>query len=316
MSSPLVPTLAVVGLGLIGSSIARAVKARGISQRIVGIDQSADVCARAVELNLADEVRPLDGDAAQAADLIVLAVPLGAMGNVIRTIRPSLDSTAVVTDVGSSKRSVLNDMAGAMPRPERFVGGHPIAGTEESGPDAGFATLFNGRWCVLTPDATTDENTLATVRQFWEALGSRVEIMDATHHDLVLATTSHLPHLIAYNIVGTAADLEDITRSEVIKFSAGGFRDFTRLAASDPVMWRDICLNNRDALLQMLDHFSSDLAELRASVDRGDGDALFDLFERTRAIRRGIVDAGQEVAGPDFGRLADLGPVPTPYVHE
>ncbi|MEL7544340.1 MAG: prephenate/arogenate dehydrogenase family protein [Pseudomonadota bacterium] len=317
------PTLAVIGLGLIGSSIARAVAARGLAQRIIGIDRSADVCARAVEIGLGDEVRPLDGDAARGADLVVLAVPLGAMGDVVRAIRPSLDSMAVVTDVGSSKQSVLRDMADAMLRPERFVAGHPIAGTEQSGPDAGFSTLFDGRWCILTPDTSTDENALTTVRRFWEALGSTVETMDAAHHDLVLATTSHLPHLIAYNIVGTAADLEDITRSEVIKFSAGGFRDFTRLAASDPVMWRDVCLNNRDALLQMLDNFSSDLADLRASVAHGDGDALFELFARTRAIRRGIIDAGQEVAGPDFGRLeasagrpAKLGPVPSPYAAE
>ncbi|MEL6289751.1 MAG: prephenate/arogenate dehydrogenase family protein [Pseudomonadota bacterium] len=297
-------TLGIVGGGLIGSSIMRAARARGAAKRIVAIDADADVRERLEELALADAVRAPGADAGAQIDHLILAVPLGAMARAVETLAPSLSAETVVSDVGSSKRSVMADMARVLPHPARFVPAHPIAGTEQSGPDAGFAELFAGRWCLLTPGPETDPEALAQTRHFWEALGAKVEEMDAGHHDVVLATTSHLPHLIAYSIVGTAAELEDITRSEVIKFSAGGFRDFTRLAASDPVMWRDVCLNNRDAVLQMLEKFSADLDALEASVRAGDGPALLDLFTRTRAVRRSIIDAGQEVAAPDFGRRA------------
>ncbi|MGI9405699.1 MAG: prephenate/arogenate dehydrogenase family protein [Hyphomicrobiaceae bacterium] len=296
--------VAVAGLGLVGSSLLHAMRRGGLAGKTVGVDSDKSVRTRAEELKLADEIASPTAACASGADLVILAVPLGAMKDVAATLAPGLAAGTIVTDVGSSKRSVIRDMAEVLPDGVHFVPGHPIAGTEQSGPDAGFAELFDGRWCVLTPDDTTDKEALARVKAFWQAIGCDIEIMTADHHDVVLAITSHLPHLIAYNIVGTAADLEDITSSEVIKFSAGGFRDFTRLAASDPVMWRDVCLNNKDAILEMLARFSEDLSALQRAVRWDDGAALFDLFTRTRAVRRRIVDAGQETADPDFGRQA------------
>ncbi len=303
-SKPVVSTLAVVGLGLIGSSILRAVRNSGLAARTIGTDHSHDVRARAVELDLADDICPPSFDALVEADLIVLAVPLGAMRTAISEFAAHLKPGAIITDVGSSKLSVMEDMSTVLPDTVHFVPGHPIAGTEQSGPDAGFAELFDGRWCILTPDTHTNPDALETVASLWRAMGSETEEMDAAHHDLVLATTSHLPHLIAYSIVGTAADLEQVTQSEVIKFSAGGFRDFTRLASSDPVMWRDVCLKNKDAILEMLARFSEDLSALQKFVRTSDGHALFELFTRTRAVRQRIIDAGQDIPDADFGRGA------------
>jgi len=240
--------------------------------------------------------------AVAGADLVILCVSVGANAGLAATIAPGLAAGAIVSDVGSVKGAVIAAVGPHLPKDVALVPAHPVAGTEQSGPDAGFATLFVNRWCILTPAAGVDPAATEKVRAFWEALGSNVEIMNAAHHDLVLAITSHVPHLIAYNIVGTASDLEDATRSEVIKFSAGGFRDFTRIAASDPTMWRDVFLNNREAVLEVLGRFSEDLSALQRAIRWGDGDALFDLFTRTRAIRRSIIDAGEDSAVPNFGR--------------
>jgi cyclohexadieny/prephenate dehydrogenase len=233
---------------------------------------------------------------------VVLCVPVGANGAVAEAIGPHLKPGCIVSDVGSVKSAVVAAVAPHLPEGVGFVPAHPVAGTEHSGPDAGFAALFLGRWCILTPPEGSDPEHVAKVQTFWRAIGSNVEVMTPSHHDLVLAITSHVPHLIAYNIVGTAADLEEVTQSEVIKFSAGGFRDFTRIAASDPTMWRDIFLHNKDAVLEMLGRFNEDLAALQRMIRWGDGDGLFELFTRTRAIRRGIIEQGQETAAPDFGR--------------
>ena len=239
-----------------------------------------------------------------SADCVILCAPVGANEAIGRAIAPALQPGAIVSDVGSVKGAVIAALKSTLPAHARLVPAHPVAGTEQSGPDAGFASLFINRWCILTPPEGTDEQAITKVRAFWEAFGSHVEIMNAAHHDLVLAITSHVPHLIAYNIVGTAADLEEVTRSEVIKFSAGGFRDFTRIAASDPTMWRDVFLHNKDAVLEMLGRFNEDLTALQRMIRREDGDGLFALFTRTRAIRLGIVAEGQETAAPDFGRRA------------
>lgn len=306
MRTAVISKLAVVGLGLIGSSVLRAVQRAGLAESTIGIDASDVVRAQATTLSLADEVHAPSPKVLADADLVILAVPLGAMRSVVSTVAEHLKPGAILTDVGSSKQSVIVDMAEVAPSHVHFVPGHPIAGTEQSGPAAGFAELFDGRWTVLTPEPDTDATALETVTAIWRGMGADIEIMDAAHHDLVLATTSHLPHLIAYSIVGTAAELEDVTQSEVIKFSAGGFRDFTRLASSDPVMWRDVCLKNKDAILEMLARFSEDLTALQKSVRAGDGEALHDLFTRTRAVRRRIIDAGQETADPDFGRFASI----------
>jgi cyclohexadieny/prephenate dehydrogenase len=238
------------------------------------------------------------------ADLVILAVPVGAIGGVAGDIADDLPADAVISDVGSSKAGVLAAMTEALPG-FKIIPAHPVAGTENSGPDAGFSSLFQGRWCIITPPADADPVAVARVADFWEKIGAKVETMDAKHHDLVLAVTSHLPHLIAYTIVGTASDLEGVTQSEVIKYSAGGFRDFTRIAASDPTMWRDVFLANKDAVLEMLQRFSEDLSALQRAIRWGDGDALFDLFTRTRAIRRSIIEEGQDDARPDFGRSHD-----------
>lgn len=295
-------TIALIGIGLIGSSLARVIKREGLADRIIISTRSESTLARARELGLGDHYT-LDGaEAVKDADLVIISVPVGSSGAVARQIAGSLKPGAIITDVGSTKGSVIAQMQPELPASVHFIPGHPLAGTEYSGPDAGFADLFVNRWCILTPLEGTDRHALERLRKFWEACGSRLDTMDPTHHDRVLAIVSHLPHLIAYNIVGTASDLEEVTNSEVIKYSASGFRDFTRLAASDPTMWRDVCLHNKDAILEMLARFSEDLASLQRSVRWGDGDALFDLFTRTRAVRRGIIDAGQEIDAPDFGR--------------
>ncbi len=244
----------------------------------------------------------LPRDRAHCADLVILCAPVGAMGAIAREIGPHLAPGAIVSDVGSVKASIIAAVAPHLPASVHFVPAHPVAGTEYSGPEAGFAALFVNRWSILTPPEGTDPKAVARLAAFWRAAGANVETMQPAHHDLVLAITSHVPHLIAYNIVGTAADLEEVTRSEVIKFSAGGFRDFTRIAASDPIMWRDIFLNNKEAVLEMLGRFTEDLTALQRMIRRGDGQGLSDLFTRTRAIRRGIIEQGQETAAPDFGR--------------
>jgi cyclohexadieny/prephenate dehydrogenase len=297
-------TVALIGLGLIGSSIARAIRAYGAARRIVASDASADVLSRVRELAIADEVVDDPARAAQAADLVILCVPVGACGDVARAIAPHLRRGAILSDVGSVKAAVIAQVARHVPDGVHFIPAHPIAGTEFSGPDAGFASLFRKRWCILTPQGGADASALEKLTSFWTRFGANVETMSAAHHDLVLAVTSHLPHLIAYNIVGTAADLEEVTQSEVIKFSASGFRDFTRIAASDPTMWRDIFLNNKEAVLEMLGRFNEDLTALQRMIRRGDGDGLFELFTRTRAIRRSIIEQGQDTAAPDFGRDA------------
>ena len=293
--------IAIVGLGLIGSSIARGVKAQGLAGKVVGYDASPEVRARAAELGFCDEIAATAGDAVADADLVVIAVPVGATKDAAEAIAPHLATGAIVTDVGSVKAGVIKALA-ALPEHAVLVPGHPIAGTEHSGPDAGFAELFEGRWCILTPCERSTDEAVEKVTALWRALGSDVELMTPEHHDIVLAITSHVPHLIAFNIVGTAADVEQITSQEVIKFSAGGFRDFTRIASSDPVMWRDVFLNNKDAVLEMLSRFSEDLAALQRMIRWDDGDALLELFTRTRAIRRGIIEAGQDTEEPDFGR--------------
>jgi cyclohexadieny/prephenate dehydrogenase len=293
--------VAIIGLGLIGGSIGLAVREHlpGVATR--GYDADPAVRARAKERQLADEICDTPEAAVADADLVVLCVPVGAMGEAARAIAPALKSDTVVSDVGSSKQGISQALAAALPG-QTVIPAHPVAGTEHSGPDAGFATLFHHRWCIVTPPAGADPALVGALVEFWQALGAMVETMDAEHHDLVLAVTSHIPHLIAYTIVGTASDLEDVTRGEVIKYSAGGFRDFTRIAASDPTMWRDVFLNNRDAVLEMLDRFLTDFAMMREAIRASDGETLFELFSRTREIRRGIIELGQDDARADFGR--------------
>jgi len=294
--------IALIGIGLIGSSIAHDVKRLGIAKEVVISTRRADTLKRAEELGLGDRYLQSAAEAVKGADLVIVSVPVGASGSVAKEIAATLMPGAIVTDVGSTKASVIAQMQPHIPEGVHFIPGHPLAGTEKSGPDAGFAGLFEQRWCIFTPVAGTDPAALAKLRHFWEALGARVDEMDPQHHDKVLAIVSHLPHIIAYNIVGTADDLEAVTESEVIKYSASGFRDFTRLAASDPTMWRDVCLHNKDAILEMLSRFSEDLAYLQRAIRWGEGDKLFELFTRTRAIRRSIIQAGQDVDAPDFGR--------------
>ncbi|WP_375463167.1 prephenate/arogenate dehydrogenase family protein [uncultured Methylobacterium sp.] len=301
-AAPPLGCLAIVGLGLIGSSIARGARRYGLAERIVAIDADATVRERVRDLGLADHVTDDAAEGGAQADLVILCVPVGAIGPVVAEMAPRLRAGAVVSDVGSVKASVVAAVGPHLPASVAFVPGHPVAGTEYSGPDAGFSTLFSGRWCILTPPEGTDEAAVERVRALWQGLGAVVETMTPEHHDLVLAITSHVPHLIAYNIVGTAADLEAVTESEVMKFSAGGFRDFTRIASSDPTMWRDIFLTNREAVLEMLGRFNEDLSALTRAIRWGDGEALHRLFTRTRAIRRGIVAQGQETAEVDFGR--------------
>ena len=302
LAAPLFGRIALIGIGLIGSSIARAARHLNLARVIVAIDRDEGVVARVRELGIADEATADPAAGVTDADLVILCVPVGVCGAVAEAMRPGLKPGCIVSDVGSVKASVVAQVQPQLPAGVHFVPAHPVAGTEHSGPDAGFATLFHNRWCILTPPEGEDEAAVERVQAFWSAMGSNVEIMSAQHHDLVLAITSHVPHLIAYNIVGTAADLETVTQGEVIKFSAGGFRDFTRIAASDPTMWRDVFLHNREAVLEMLGRLNEDIALLARAIRWGEGDKLFDLFTRTRAIRRGIISSGQETPEPDFGR--------------
>ena len=300
--APLFPRITLIGLGLIGSSLARGIQQLGLAGKLVATDASPEVRARAVEIKLADRIADDNASAVMDSDLIISCVPVGRAGDVAQSIAPHLKPGAIISDVGSVKASVLSAMSEHLPDNVHFIPAHPVAGTENSGPDSGFAELFMNRWCILTPPDGADTAAVEKLSALWSALGANVEIMGAAHHDLVLAVTSHLPHLIAYTIVGTADELEDVTRSEVLKFSAGGFRDFTRIAASDPTMWRDVFLTNKDAVLEMLGAFQEDLSKLTRAIRRGDGDTLFDHFTRTRAIRRGIVSIGQDEAAADFGR--------------
>ncbi len=302
--------IALIGLGLIGSSIARAVREKHLADSIAAADASPDVARRVLELGIADTATTDAAEAVAGADLVILCTPVGTNGAIAAAIGPALKPGAIVSDVGSVKGAVIKAVAPHLPSHIHLVPAHPVAGTEHSGPDAGFAHLFAGRWCILTPPEGADGEAVDRLAAFWQALGSRVEIMTAEHHDLVLAVTSHIPHLIAYNIVGTADDLETVTQGEVIKFSAGGFRDFTRIAASDPTMWRDVFLHNREAVLEVLGRFQEDLFSLQRAIRWGEGDKLFDLFSRTRAIRRGIIDMGQETPEPDFGRSKVSAPPP------
>ncbi|MGK9053344.1 prephenate/arogenate dehydrogenase family protein [Neorhizobium petrolearium] len=304
MTKPHFDRIALIGIGLIGSSIARDVKELGLAGEVVISTRSPETLKRAGELGLGDRYVASASEAVRDADLVIVSVPVGASEAVARQIAGNLKPGAIVTDVGSTKASVIAQMAPHMPENVHFIPGHPLAGTEKSGPDAGFAGLFRDRWCIFTPLPDTDQAALDRLKAFWTALGSRIDEMDPQHHDKVLAIVSHLPHIIAYNIVGTADDLETVTESEVIKYSASGFRDFTRLAASDPTMWRDVCLHNKDAILEMLARFSEDLAYLQRAIRWGEGDKLFELFTRTRAVRRSIIEAGQDVDAPDFGRHA------------
>jgi cyclohexadieny/prephenate dehydrogenase len=311
--------LALIGVGLIGSSVARAARLQNAVGSIVATARSPETRRRIAELGLADQVVETNAAAVEGADLVIVCIPVGACGAVAKEIGPHLAPGAIVSDVGSVKASIVRDMAPHLPAHVHFVPGHPVAGTEYSGPDAGFAELFVNRWCILTPPEGTDPSATDKLLRFWRLLGANVEVMSAEHHDLVLAVTSHLPHLIAYTIVGTADELQNVTRSEVLKFSAGGFRDFTRIAASDPTMWRDVFLANKDAVLEVLGRFNEDISALTRAIRNGDGGTLFDHFTRTRAIRRGIVQIGQDSPAPDFGRphpeLPHV-PLPKPYAAE
>lgn len=302
--SRLFQRVALIGIGLIGSSLAHAMRKQKLTGEIAGYARSEATRAKALELTLVDSVYPTAAEAARDADLVILCSPVGTYGGLAAEIGPVLKPGAILTDVGSVKGAVVRDVLPHVPQGVHFIPGHPIAGTEQSGPESGFAELFINRWCILTPLPGADPAAVEKLAVFWRACGSNVEVMTPEHHDLVLAITSHLPHLIAYNIVSTAADLEEVTSSEVIKYSAGGFRDFTRIAASDPTMWRDVFLNNKDAVLEMLGRFSEDLSALQRAIRWGDGDMLFDVFTRSRQIRRSIIAAGQDTASPDFGRGA------------
>ena len=299
---PVFNRVALIGMGLIGSSIARAARAQGAAGSIVATARSAATRRRIAELGLADQVVETNAAAAEGADLVIVSIPVGACGTVAAEIGPHLAPGAVVSDVGSVKGAVVKDMSPHIPAGVHFVPAHPVAGTENSGPDAGFAELFVNRWCILTPPPNVDPAAVERLAAFWRLLGANVETMSAEHHDLVLGVTSHLPHLIAYTIVGTAEEFSNVSRSEVLKFSAGGFRDFTRIASSDPTMWRDIFLANKDAVLEMLGRFSEDLTALQRAIRFGDGETLHKLFVEARATRRGIVEAGQDTEAPDFGR--------------
>jgi cyclohexadieny/prephenate dehydrogenase len=293
MSETLFDRVALIGIGLIGSSLARVLRRDSPATTIVACARRAETLATVRRLDLADETTDDPARAAEGADLVVVATPLSAYAEIGRQIAPVLRRGAILTDVGSVKEAVIRDLQPSVPEGVHFVPGHPVAGTEHSGPEAGFAELFRGRWCILTPPPETAPEAVTAVTQMWDQAGMRVVTMSADHHDRVLAVTSHLPHLIAYTIVGTATDLEDSLKSEVIEFSASGFRDFTRIAASDPVMWRDIFLNNREAVLEILQRFTEDLTALQRAIRWGEGDKLQDLFTRTRAIRRSIIEAKQ-----------------------
>ncbi len=303
MSVPIYNRVALIGLGLIASSMAHAMRAGGLAGEIVGHAKSAETRATALEIGICDRVYATAAEAVAGADLVVLAVPVGAMAAIAAEIGPHLAAGATVTDVGSVKQAVIAAVAPHVPAGCHFIPGHPMAGTEYSGPRSGFATLYKNRWWLLTPDAETDVAALLRLRSLLEALGAKVDSMDAAHHDLVLAVVSHTPHLIAYTMVGVADHLAQVSNSEVIQYSATGFRDFTRIAASDPVMWRDVFLTNKDAVLDILGRFTEELFVLQRAIRMGDGEQLHDYFTRTRAIRRGIIEAGQDTSAPDFGRV-------------
>ncbi|SER72204.1 prephenate dehydrogenase [Tranquillimonas rosea] len=294
--------VALIGLGLIAGSMSLAIRRAGLAGEVVGTARSPETRAVAAEIGLCDRIVDTATEAVAGADLVVLAVPVGAMGAVAAEIGPYLAPGATVTDVGSVKKSVIEAVGPHIPEGVHFVPGHPLAGTEHSGPRSGFAELFDNRWCLLVPVPGTEPEAVARLRALWEGIGAHVEEMDAEHHDLVLAVTSHAPHLIAYTMVGVADDLRRVTDSEVIKYSAAGFRDFTRIAASDPTMWRDVFLTNKEATLEILGRFTEELFALQRAIRTGDGEQLFDYFTRTRAIRRGIIEAGQDTDAPDFGR--------------
>lgn len=303
MTDIIYPRIALIGLGLIAGSMSLAARRAGVVGQVAGTARSAKTRAVAAEIGLCDTVTETAAEAVVDADLVVLAVPVGAMGRVAAEIAPHLKPGATVTDVGSVKRDVIDAVAPHMPDGVHFIAGHPLAGTEHSGPRSGFAELFENRWCLLVPPSgAPDPAAIARLEAFWRAMGANVAQMDADHHDQVLAVTSHVPHLIAYTMVGVADDLGRITDSEVINFSAAGFRDFTRIAASDPTMWRDVFLHNKDATLEILGRFTEELFALQRAIRVGDGDVLHDYFTRTRAIRRGIIEAGQDTDAPDFGR--------------
>ena len=291
--APLFGTVAIIGVGLIGGSLALAMRRHGLAGRIVGCNRSAESRAKVLELGLADEAVPDPAAAAEDADLVVICTPVGTYEDIGRAIGPKLRPGDIVTDVGSVKQSVVRDIGPFVPDGAHFVPGHPVAGSEHSGPEAGFAELFENRWCVLTPPPGTDAGAIEKVSALWRACGSFVSTMDARHHDHVLAMTSHLPHLIAYTIVSTASDLEESLQGEVAKFSAGGFRDFTRIAASDPIMWRDVFLNNREAVLEMLQRFTEDLTALQRAIRWGEGEALESMFRRTREVRQRVIEEHQ-----------------------
>ena len=294
--------ITIIGLGHIGSSIARAIKQLRLANELVVTDAAAAIRTRAAEIGLGDRVAQNNLEAVKDSDLVIVCLPVGKCGDVAAEIARHLKAGAIISDVGSVKGPVSRDMAKHLPNTVHLVPGHPVAGTEDSGPDSGFAELFINRWCILTPLPDADTAAVEKLATLWRTIGANVETMSPDHHDMVLAVTSHLPHLIAYTIVGTAEDMEKVTEAEVLKFSAGGFRDFTRIAASDPTMWRDIFLANKDAVLEMLGTFQEDLSKLTRAIRHGDGEALFDHFTRTRAIRRGIVNLGQDSSGANFGR--------------
>ncbi len=293
--------VALIGLGLIASSISLALKRNKSNIRVTGTSKSLQTRSVASKLNLCEVFEKIE-DTVRGADLIILCVPVGAMAPVVSKMADFIKPGAIVTDVGSVKIEVINQVASLIPREVSFVPAHPLAGTEHSGPEAGFASLFDNRWCIITPTENTSKESLEVVVAFWESIGAKVEIMEPKHHDLVLAVTSHVPHLIAYTMVGVADDLANVTKSEVINYSAAGFRDFTRIAASDPIMWRDVFLCNKDASLEVLGLFAEELLKLQKAVERGDGEFLFNYFSRTRSIRRSIIDAGQDTKEPNFGR--------------
>ena len=302
MSDPHFQKIALIGLGLIGSSIAHAVRRGGLAGEVVGFARSAETRARAAELGFCDRIHETAPEAVTGADLVVLCVPVGACGPVMAEIAPNLSRGAIVTDVGSVKRAVIDAVTPHLPEGAHFVPGHPMAGTEHSGPDSGFAELFDNRWWLLTPEPTTNQAATDRLSALLRAMGANVDSLDPDHHDLVCAVTSHVPHVIAYTMCGVADDMKRVTDQEVVKYSAAGFRDFTRIAASDPTMWRDVFLTNRDATIEVLGRFVEELMALQRSIRTGDGQHLFDYFTRTRAIRRSIIEAGQDTSAPNFGR--------------
>jgi cyclohexadieny/prephenate dehydrogenase len=294
--------VALIGLGLIASSIGHGLKKNGLCKSISGYAKTSKTRKKAIELNIVDKICETAKEAVIDADLIIISTPIGVMGEIAKEIAPALKKGATLTDVGSVKEDVISLIEPYLPSSIHFIPGHPVAGTERSGPESGFAELFYDRWCLLTPVPNTDQSALSKLIEMWKKLGARVDTMDAKHHDLVLAVTSHSPHLIAYTMVGVADDLRRVTNSEVVNYSAAGFRDFTRIAASDPTMWRDVFLHNKDATLEILGRFTEELFSLQRAIRKGDGDFLHEYFSRTRKIRRGIVEAGQDTDSPDFGR--------------